>query len=57
MTTKIIISISNLPVNLVFHIGANPVRKTFHPLKNTSQTAKEPYFKRQIQDMKIRRRI
>ena len=29
MTTQIIISISNLPVDLVFHIGANTTRKTF----------------------------
>ncbi|MCP4611657.1 MAG: hypothetical protein GY845_23355 [Planctomycetes bacterium] len=29
MTTKIIRSISNLPVNLVFHIGAQTARKTF----------------------------
>jgi len=29
MTTKIIISISNLPADLVFNIGANPARKLF----------------------------
>ena len=29
MTAKIIKSISNLPVDLVFHIGAKAARKTF----------------------------
>jgi hypothetical protein len=29
MTTQVIISISDLPVDFVFNVGANPARKTF----------------------------